>query len=165
MISQSRLKELLIYSSETGQFVWAAKRKKHAAGSVAGSFSSKGYWRIKLDSVEYAAHRLAWLYVFGFFPAFELDHINQNKTDNRIGNLREASRAQNQANISHYRTNTTGARGVTWHKSAKAYQAGIKKHGRSFHLGLFKTVAEASEAYIRASKEIHGEFSAQRSPA
>ena len=98
-LSAERLREMLDYDAETGIFVW---RKDHGvnvkAGMEAGHVTNKGYRMISLDGFRSVSHRLAWLYVYGAFPSGEVDHINRVKTDNRLCNLREVTRSENQQN-------------------------------------------------------------------
>jgi hypothetical protein len=98
------------------------------------------------------AARLAWLYVHGERPAGEIDHINGNRADNRIANLRIATRSQNCAN-------KKGVSGVTWHKRQKKWHARIKRHGQLHHIGSFSTYEEALAARNSAHASVFGEFS------
>ena len=97
MLNQKRLKEVLTYDSETGIFVWRSKKSRNK-GKVAGHLRSDGYVAITVDSKLYRAHRLAWLYVHSYFPEHDIDHMNGVRDDNRLVNLREASRACNLQN-------------------------------------------------------------------
>jgi len=100
MITQDKLKEILDYNQHTGLFTWKKIKKysNRSVGDIAGSLSL-GYVVIGIDKKIYKAHRLAWLYVYGEFPKEQLDHINGNKEDNRICNLREANQSQNNFNF------------------------------------------------------------------
>lgn len=131
---------------------WNSKR----AGKPFESLCRYGYVRVSIDGTSYAAHRLAWLLTHGRFPAQQLDHINGDKTDNRIANLREVSHAQNQMNKGVYQKNKTGVKGVRFSKGK--YEAQIGHGGEMKYLGRFDTVEEASECYQRAAKEIYGDF-------
>jgi hypothetical protein len=101
MLTAERLRELLDYDPETGRFIW---RKDHPtakhikAGSVAGTKNGRGYWVIGVAGAKYVAHRLAWLYVTGEWPAHLVDHENGDRLDNRFANLREATDSQNNFN-------------------------------------------------------------------
>jgi hypothetical protein len=95
MFGQADLKQILDYDQNTGVFRWATRKcQRKRAGEIAGSVSNKGYVMIGIDYKKYSAHRLAWLYVHGDWPAGEIDHINRDRTDNRISNLRVATRRQ-----------------------------------------------------------------------
>jgi hypothetical protein len=156
-LTQARLKEVLSYDPDTGIFTNLTQRRGSAKkGAVAGSKNSKGYIQIEIDSKNYRAHRLAWLYAYGEFPEKSLDHINEVKGDNRLGNLRLATKQENQHNISSLRiNNSSGFRGVSRNKKAKKWEAQIAINGRHKHLGHFDTVEEASEAYLVAKREHH----------
>jgi hypothetical protein len=159
MLTQERLREVLDYDAETGvlvrrQYVWGG----HAAGKAIGSSTKKGYLRTKFDQRSYFVHKLVWLYVYGEWPSGELDHINRNKADNRITNLRLATRSQNQSNIGLTKGNSTGVKGVTWNKRAQKFQASVKASGKNHYLGLFERADDAGMAYAAAARRIHGEF-------
>jgi len=159
MLTQERLKELLSYDPESGIFI----RKTRSAncvnvGDVAGSVSTKGYIIISIENRYYKAHRLAWLYINGSMPINSIDHINCNKTDNRILNLRHATNAENIRNQGLRSTNKSGFIGVSFSKHAKKWQAQIKVNNKNRKLGYFSTPEEASEAYQCAAKQHHEEF-------
>jgi len=158
-ITQLRLKELLSYDPETGLFKWNVRRGRMAeAGSDAGSPNSAGYTSIVIEGRRYQAHRLAWLWVHGSFPAGFIDHINCVRDDNRISNLREATVSQNIANAGLRSDNSSGFRGVCWIKSAKKWQARIKWQKVAYTLGYFAEIADAKDAYAKAAAELFGEF-------
>jgi hypothetical protein len=157
-ITSERLRALLDYDPETGEFTWRVSRRQGLQGKRAGSTDSQGYLCIRIDGRGYKAHPLAWLRVFGNWPDGELDHANGDRADNRISNLRLATPSQNCANRRRYRTNTSGYKGVTFNRKARKWHAKIQKHGKSRHLGLFPTAADAHAAYCAAAREIHGEY-------
>ena len=152
-----RLGELLSYEPETGVFRWRVSRGPAVAGSVAGSLTTYGYIKIKVDGRFYRAHRLAWIYVHGVWPSKDLDHKDENKANNRLKNLREASSSQNGFNVGIRTHNTTGFKGVCHHSGGK-FQASAKLNGKRTHLGLFITAELASEAYQAFAKANHGDF-------
>jgi hypothetical protein len=143
-LTQERLKELLDYSPETGEFVWKIQRKRIEAGTVAGCLTQQGYWQISISDVSYRAHRLAWLYVYGEWPerGLVVDHINRIPTDNRIANLRVVPHRVNRLN--------TGAKGYYWCNTYKKWV--VQLSGST--LGRFDTEEEASNAYQRAKREL-----------
>ena len=155
-LTQQRLKELLSYDSETGVFTWKMRRSgQRRPGAIAGCINGLSYRCIRIDRRLHLAHRLAWLYAHGSFPAVELDHINGNPSDNRLANLREATHAQNMANG---KTKRTGLKGVYWDKRYKKWYARIKKDGKSISRGPFDTEKEAGEARWKLAQGLHGEF-------
>lgn len=89
----------------------------------------------------------------------DTDHINHNKLDNRRENLRACTRTQNQRNISMIKSNKSGKKGVSWHSSAKKWEACIKFCGKKIYLGIYDDVEDASRAYNEKSVELFGEFS------
>lgn len=155
-ISQDYLHSILHYDPMTGEFVWRANRGgKACAGSIAGTIKDNGYVTISVNSRRYYAHRLAWLYIHGVWPCHQLDHIDGDKTNNTIMNLREATHSQNNACRPH-NVGVTGLRGVT--PLRNRYIAQIKFSRKRIHLGVFDTPEEAHAAYCKAAQELHGEF-------
>ena len=158
MITQEELQALLHYDADTGVFTWKQTKGPRAVkGDVAGT-DFKGYVRIKINSEKYLAHRLAWLYVYGDFPEGMLDHINQNKSDNRICNLRKASRSENLFNKGKTKANTSGVKNVSWCKRHKVYLARLSVNNRKIYLGRFKTISEAEAVLTANRQKYHGEF-------
>jgi hypothetical protein len=156
MLTQSRLKEMVYYNPETGDFIWIGHRYNSRNGSIAGFIHSEGYRNIKIDNVIYYAHRLAWLYVYGKHPSKQIDHINCVKDDNRIDNLREASPSENMQNmVTSYSNNKQGILGVCFQKKMGKFQAQIMKYGKNKYLGCFYTKEEAHKAYLEAKSKIH----------
>jgi hypothetical protein len=151
----NRLRELLNYDPQTGIFI----RKRLSHRRADGPFHH-GYRAILIDRKKHLAHRVAWCFVYGEWPSSEIDHVNCVKSDNRIANLRLATRSQNNANRRPlYRT----IKGVTRHK-AGGWQAQIKESGRSYYLGLFKDQEHAAACYRIAAAAIHGEFAYNAPP-
>tara|TARA_R110000850_G_scaffold173515_1_gene299162 strand:- start:145 stop:654 length:510 start_codon:yes stop_codon:yes gene_type:complete len=159
MITQAELKELLTYNPETGIFNWLVKPSNRVNISDAvGSITDEGYIRISIKSKRYRAHRLAWLYIYAEHPKNVIDHINHICDDNRIVNLREASRSQNGCNQGVNIANTSGLKGVYWNKSANKWHAQIRMSGKKKYLGYFTDKNEAYQAYCKAADEYHKEF-------
>ena len=154
-ITQKELKEILSYDPEKGNFTWLVGKM---AGKKAAALQNKDYIHIKINTKFYLAHRLAWLYVNGRFPNCQIDHINGIINDNRIANLRECSNSENNFNVGIMRTNTSGFKGVSWHKASGNWRAQINIDGRIMRLGGFATAELASEAYQTKAREFHGEF-------
>jgi hypothetical protein len=163
-ITQERLRELLDYDPETGIFRWRvasspyARHHTYAVGDVAGHSQSRGYLAMWLDGRKYLAHRLAWLYVHGVMPDDDMDHVNRTRTDNRIENLRPASRVQNNGNAALPKHNTSGVKGVRWHKQRGKWVAQISIGNRCRYLGIFGSKDDAADAYRKAAQEHFGEF-------
>ncbi len=155
MLSQERLKELLDYDSETGVFTNKVNRGRVRAGDIAGATQAVGYVIIGVDGTRYYAHRLAWLYEHGCWPAEFIDHKDGDKTNNRISNIREASAGQNLENMCEAKVNNlSGLMGVSRHVSGLFFsRISVDKQKR--HLGYFKTAEEAHSAYLKAKLELH----------
>lgn len=154
MLTVERLREVLSYDSGTGHFTRLVGGSGVRIGQLAGTIDNKGYCIIKVDRRSYKAHRLAWLYVHGHWPARQIDHRNCIRNDNRIDNLREANNSQNQQNRVVRRTSVTGFKGVYRKPRGKPFVAAV---GR-LYLGCFETAEAAFAAYVRAAAELHGEF-------
>ena len=148
------IKEHLDYNPSNGLFTWLTDRKKVKSGDIAGTYDKDGYLIITFNRKIYKAHRLAWFYVNGFFPQKTIDHINRNRSDNRIENLREATHLQQMKNISNSITNKSGFPGVFWSKSAKKWQAQFSFNKRRYHVGLFDDALEASMKRIEMKESM-----------
>lgn len=137
-LTQERLKELLHYDPETGVFTRLVSISSNArAGAVAGAPTSDGYLSIKIDGKRHKAHRLAFYYMMGEWPAADVDHIDMNKVNNRWSNLLEATRSQNNANTRARSTNKLGIKGVSMHS---------KSH---HHYGIYRPSQTQRRAYLR----------------
>lgn len=153
------LAEVICYDSDTGVFTNRVTRNNCAkAGAVTGCRNGVGYVVIRYRKSLYLAHRLAWLFVHGADPGeLDVDHINGNQGDNRISNLRLATRRQNLLNSKRAVTNTTGVKGVVRGKRGKFVGRIRTEHGFR-QTKSFSTVEEAAVAYRAISKEVAGEF-------
>ena len=151
MINQSELQRLVNYDPDTGQFTRLVGVQKSPAGAMLGT-PSGGYLYARLNYRKYALHRLAWLYVHGYHPPDQIDHINGDKSDNRIKNLRLATHSQNAAN----RKGRARLRGVT--RNGRAYEARVKVGRKSHHLGRFSCPAAAHFAYVIAANVHFGDY-------
>ena len=152
-LSAEYLRSILHYDPDTGIFTWKVRTSSRAkAGDTTGCPDGHGYLLIRLQSRLHKAHRLAWFYVYGSWPNDQIDHINRNKTDNRIANLREVTNKQNQQNASKRSDNTSGHPGVSWYKRDSKWQARIKHNQKDTHLGYFENLEEAIAARKAAEK-------------
>ena len=156
MITADALRALLHYDQETGEFAWRKTQKGVRWPRPAGRRQSGGYVQICLHQRFYYAHRLAWLYVYNAWPDRQIDHINRDRGDNRIANLRLATASQNAANAVVRRTNQCGRKGVV--KDRRRWVARISVEGREIRLGSFATGSDASVAYEKAARHYFGEF-------
>ena len=128
------------------------------SGDIAGTLGKQGYISIKVDKVLYQAHRLAVLYCTGEFPCSAVDHIDCNKANNSILNLRSATSSDNNRNVKLNITNTSGIKGVSWDRRECKWRAQLTIEGIVTSLGNFISKLEA-EQVVRAARELHhGEF-------
>lgn len=151
-LTHAELFSALAYQPDSGVFTW----KK--TGAIAGGPNFDGYIKIKVHQRWYLAHRLAWLYVHGIWPTQLIDHINGDRVDNRIANLRDVSNSVNRQNARTANADSkTGILGVTLRKSKSKprYQAQIAVNGKNKYLGMFDTEGEAHQAYLMAKREVH----------
>ena len=155
MITQNRLLELFIY--QDGQLIWKINKPPAKIGTVIGSNHNDGYLHSRIDRRIYLLHRLIFLYHKGFLPEF-IDHIDGNRRNNKIGNLREATRSQNISNSKLKNNNTSGFKGVSWNKSVNKWVAGIRFNRKKIHLGCFHNKQDAYAVYCEAAKKYFGEF-------
>lgn len=157
-LTAEQLRQWLRYDLHTGLFTWLQMSgKRKPAGSVAGGLDDDGYVVIRLDKTLYRAHRLAWLYVTGDWPALDIDHQNGVVSDNCWVNLRLATNSQNQANR-HVAIGRSGMKGVHWNEREGLWMAQIKINGKQHRLGYFSNPIEAREAYYTAAVVAFKEF-------
>ena len=130
---------------------------KRQGGTIAGTNVS-GYIMVRFRFGKIGAHRLIFMLHHGFFPAV-VDHINGNPLDNRIENLRAATHSQNMRNVTLSKANSSGQKGVAFHKSTGKWIAYVRVNGKMKHLGIFKTVGEAADARRSAEATYYEGFS------
>jgi hypothetical protein len=172
LLSPELLRKLLRYQPETGKLFWLRRdSNQFPCDRIANSWNARcagkeaftadngvGYRIGAVFGIKLKAHRVCWAIAKGRWPEGEIDHINGIKSDNRLCNLRDATRSQNQHNRGAYANNESGFKGVHWSKSKNGWGAQISIHGKSAWLGLFDTPEAAHAAYCKASAELHGEF-------
>jgi hypothetical protein len=170
------LRQLLLYHSDTGSLYWRYRMpdmfkngvkgqeascitwNKRYANTLAGNLNENGYINIIINKKMFYAHRIIWKLYYGEEPKNLIDHINGNKADNRITNLREATYSQNQINRIKY-NNKSGMRGVVWNNTCQKWQSSIMSKGLQIYLGVYDCPAAAHFVYQVASDKYHGEFS------
>lgn len=146
-LTQAELKRQLRYDPETGVFTRVStSNRRFRLGSVAGSTNADGYLSIMVLGSRHQAHRLAWLYVYGYFPEHQIDHRNGKRDDNRLENLRHVSQYCNMQNIKTNSRNTSGFPGVSWHKKTCRWRAIIMICKERIHIGSYTTTLEAALA-------------------
>ena len=149
-----RVSDLISYNPSTGKFTWKVSRGTKKQGAEAGTVRSDGYIAIQLNGKKIQAASVAWYLTHGYWPKL-VDHLNRDKQDNRLANLREATPSQNGYNRS--RTQKSGLRGV--YPSNSKWIAKITINKIPVYLGTFDTPEEAHEEYVKQSKQHHKEFS------
>lgn len=156
MLTRNLIEGALSYDSGTGIFL----RKKN--GETAGNIANNGYRSISINvdgkRQRCLAHRLAWVLVHGYFPKTDVDHIDGNRDNNAIANLRLATRSQNLGNSKRRTHNSSGFKGVHFHKHMKVWRARITFQGKEIFLGHYPSAELAHEAYVVAAKRLFGEF-------
>jgi hypothetical protein len=153
------LRRTLSYDTETGDWKWRISAGTRKEGAPAGNKRPEGYRYIKINRRLYRTSRLAWLYVTGAWPKFEIDHINGDPSDDRWSNLRPATHAQNSKNRKLNVNNSSGYKGVFLNKGR--WRAVINSDGQRYHLGYFATQAEAAFAYRYAADQLHKDYCRQ----
>lgn len=170
--SPDHLQKLLRYDAETGKLFWktrcvgafpdsrAAKswNTRYAGKEAFTACNNYGYLVGNVNYVLCLASRVAWAITYGRWPRHDIDHINGNRSDNRLKNLREATRSDNLCNRGPQSNNTSGHKGVYWSKRAGRWEASIGKEGCVKYLGRFESLVDAEAAYRAAAAKMHGEF-------
>ena len=148
MIAISELRQYIEYDPTYGKLIYCK------TGKVANSKTSKGYIRLKINGQEILGHRAAWALTFNSWPHGFIDHINENKLDNRLCNLRVTTHAENLHN-QHLPTcrSTTGIRGVS--KSRNKFKVHICTNKHNQYIGTFNTLKQAEQAYLAAKLQQH----------
>jgi hypothetical protein len=165
-LTQERLKELLDYNPETGEFIWRVGRNSRSqVGMIAGYLDpTSGYLKIGTNGKLYRAHRLAFLWMTGSFPPASVDHINHIPNDNRWCNLRHATTQQNARNKSKARKSSSRYLGVRWDRQMSKWRTQIQVDGTRKFLGLFDCEVDAATVYNFAAHQYYGEFANYNRP-
>lgn len=148
-LTQSMVRELFIYNKNTGIVTNRVNRAPNAlAGREAGYLSRDGYRYIRIKGKKYSTHRIIWMMIYGYFPEHDVDHKNGIKDANWLSNLREVSRTCNMQNAGAMTNNTSGYRGVSYHKQAGKWRSYSCINGKRIHLGLFTSKEAAARARV-----------------
>lgn len=159
ILTKEYLSDILSYSPETGVFKWKVKAGSRSPGALAGSHNSYGYRLISVNNRRYFAHRLAWLLFYGEIPdRLDIDHINGVRDDNRISNLRLATRSQNNMNSLVSSRNKSGCRGVCFHRRDKLWHARVFVGRKAVAFKTFKDKLDAIEFVVSERAEIFGSY-------
>lgn len=165
ILTASKLKKILNYNMFTGYLTWKQSMRNGSVkkGSIAGSIDH-GYIRINIKGKKYSAHRLAWLYMTGKFPTKGIDHKDRIKHHNWWSNLRLLSNSNNQKNTGNWTNNTSGIKGVCWHKLSNKWEARIRI-GKTKFLGLYKNFDDAVCARLAGEQCLEWDKYNKTSPA
>jgi hypothetical protein len=158
MITQEKLHEVFEYR-DNGNLVWKVRLSwRVQVGTIAGTVENNGYIRVTINGKPYRMHQLVFLYHNGYLTkGKEIDHIDGDRTNNRIENLREVTKAQNSFNRK-YVDNTSGFKGISWCNRRRKWVVQIMVDGRNKNLGRYDTIKEAIAVVIAGRNELHGEF-------
>lgn len=160
------LRQVIRYEAETGELFWRRPRRNQKRGALGAPAGHGGRLQTPIGGKAHYVHRLVWLYHHDAWPADQLDHINGNKLDNRIENLREATGLENLQNRWVGNAGTRGGLlGVSWDGrkvDGRPWRARIMRDGRSTSLGYYPTPEEAHEAYLAAKSQVHPFWSGHR---
>jgi len=155
-MDRERLRELFRYKN--GDLIRIAdKNYKDKVCDITENTDFNRYKRIRTDGARYYTHRLVFLYHHGYFPKY-IDHINGNKADNRIENLRGCTRSENYCNQGVCARNTSGYKNVSFHKHTGLWVARIQKNKKSHLIGYFNSPQDADVEVKKAREKLHGEF-------
>jgi len=151
MISQKRLKEVVTFDEETGEFFYVEN------GLPAG-WNCDGYVRVRIDGADYQAHRLVWFLLYGYFPQIDIDHIDKDRSNNRPNNLRLATRSQNMLNTSAHKDSATGIKNVSFRKDTGKFSVRLSIDGKYKVIGSYNSLEEAAIVAKNAREKYHGEY-------
>jgi hypothetical protein len=155
-LTAQRLRELFSYDPSSGAFCRLTQRGPSRPGPVSMCLDTHGYPVMRVDYKLYRAHRLAWLHATGAWPMHDIDHIDGNRSNNRLANLRDVTRGENCQNLRAAQSHSDhGVLGVSRTNKSTTWRARIAVNGRTVYLGCFETQAEAQAAYLRAKRELH----------
>lgn len=168
----SILHELLRCDAEAGKLFWRFRPRdmfvdqrsfrtwnaRYAGKEAFTNLNDQGYKKGAILGKNYPAHRVIWAMSKGAWPAAQIDHINGERADNRICNLREANASENSMNMRPHKGSSSDYKGVSWHAQRQKWRAQIRRDGQHFSLGLHATQEAAHAAYCEASKLLHGKF-------
>ena len=160
-LNPDALKEVFAYDPETGILSWRKPWGKRPLGARAGTQRPDGYWVVNYKSEMFFVHRVAYAIHHGDITLGHIDHINGDRQDNRLENLREVTRSENQFNKAMCSNNTSGFRGVNWHKNSKSWVVRVCTKGKTKILGYFKDLELAGLVADEARNLYHGKYAKQ----
>lgn len=150
--------QLVDYDPGTGSFTWKRRLGSRRSGKPAGTLAPHGYWVLTLDGIRYYGHRVAWLLHTGTWPVKDIDHIDGDKSNNQLSNLRLASSAQNSQNVSRHKDSTSPYKNVYWDARVNKWHVKIMKERKWYHFGSYYDIEEANAVAVQKRQELHNEF-------
>jgi hypothetical protein len=151
-ITYDDLINLFYYNDITGYLWWTVKSSGRDLNKPAG-YMNGNYRQVCVNGIYYYAHRLIWMYVHGYMPENQIDHINRNGSDNRIKNLREVTPSCNTRNTGMLKNNKSGIKGVVWNRRSKKWVARVEVNCKSLYLGMYDEKLDAAFARWSAERE------------
>lgn len=151
VLTQKLVQHLFKYIPETGEIIWKKPKNYAWKGKNACSLNKK-YYTVSIDRKNYMAHRIIWLYVHGYLPENDIDHIDRNSLNNRISNLREVSRSCNMRNVDLRSNSKSGVTGVSFIKKSFKWFANITVNGKTHSLGSYNDFYDAVCARLAAEQ-------------
>jgi len=164
-LSQKEISHIISYDPNTGICIWKNPIAHVSIGNIVGWKSKQGYIHTSIRGKKYLLHRLVWLYYYGVLPSYEIDHINQNKSDNRIKNLREVTRQCNMRNRGNYKNSWSGVKGVAWNKTNNNWRVTIRVNKKGIELGSYKDFNNAVCARLAGEQRLDWSGCESSSPA
>lgn len=156
-LTPGEVRRLFTYDPETGELWWAVGKRGRQRGKPVGCKKESDYLAFYIGPRKLYVHRVVFCWMLGRWPE-QVDHKNLDRGDNRWSNLREATSGQNKMNRMKRRDNTSGFKGIGWHKKNRRWRARIKAGGKCYELGCYASKEEAHAAYCKAAVILHGEF-------
>lgn len=156
MIDLALLLEFLAVDVDAGTAVWIKSPSHRAKVGMRAGFDMKGYVSVGFRREKIPLHHIVWAVAKGYWPKHEIDHIDLNRGNNGIANLREATHAENLRNVGIKKSNTSGLKGVSM--AGPSWRAQIVLVGRRIHIGCYPTKEQAHQAYAAKAAELHGAF-------
>lgn len=157
--TSEELHKFFLYEAVSGKLYWRVNRGQRVkAGDEAGSQHNKGYLAVEVEGVAYLVHRVIWCMIHGEWPEKFIDHEDLDKQNNRLHNLRQASRSGNNCNQAMRSDNTSGVKGVNWNTRQGKWIARVQVNGKRIQVGCFDSLEDAEKAVQDARSKQHKEF-------
>lgn len=156
--SPEEIKSAFRYDQNTGKLYWKIDKFKIKSGKIAGTLHRSGYRQVMYKGVHYQEHRVIWCLVHGEWPDLFIDHIDRNRSNNRLENLRLATRSENSCNTVVKVNSVSGIKGVNWHKASQSWLVRLQINGVRTEIGRFSSIEEAKRAIENARLSTHKEF-------